>query len=77
VHLILQSYARFAVENQVHQIFVALKSNPGMLDHLPALGDIWFEGWFVAAPGRTGPQTRIQGIRMVVEPDIPKGREVI
>jgi hypothetical protein len=53
----LQSYARFAVENQVHQIFVALKSNPGMLDHLPALGDIWFDNHANTLNASLGPRS--------------------
>ncbi|KAJ5111776.1 hypothetical protein NUU61_001406 [Penicillium alfredii] len=39
----LQTYARFAVEDQVHQILDALKSIPGSSDYFPLDGNFWFD----------------------------------
>lgn len=38
-----QSYARFAVENQVSKIFDALKKIPETKEHFPLLRDIRFD----------------------------------
>lgn len=53
----LQSYVRFAVENQVRRILDVLKSIPEARGHLPVLGDIWFDNHTNTLTERLGPHS--------------------
>ncbi|KAJ5573472.1 uncharacterized protein N7459_007899 [Penicillium hispanicum] len=56
-----QSYARFAVENQVSKILDALKAIPETKEHFPLLGDIRFDNHANTLSERLAPHSSQQG----------------